>query len=289
MSETHIFLKYDGHSDALKKHRIEAKQLGETLIELADLIYDANTTLNGVDSFVDVQAQAGFIEGSFGLELIIDQGSVEGVIEVAKYLGLGVTAVAGNLLSILKNKGRKEPDLSTVVIDERSGTATIMLDDEQVPTTPEVIELLKSRMIRKRVANIVNKPLKDPGIDMFKVMDSADDQNEVISIDKITSEMFKEPPRVKSETVEELETVAAIEFLTSNKESGSSGWRMRYLGRDVSVKVQDEVFLNAIKKEDEPSIYGLKYSVDLFYRKTQSASGSRDNYIITKVRSRVRE
>lgn len=290
MKETHIFLKYDGTSESLKKHRIEAKQLGEALIELADLIYDANTTLNGVDSFIDVQAQAGFIEGSFGLELIIDQGTLEGAVEVAKYLGLGASAVVGNLLSILKRKGKKEPDYDEIVVDEAAGTAKVTINDEEIETTPEVIELLKSRVIRRRVSKIVNKPLESPGIDIFQVLESSDgDQEPLITIDKEESEWFTEPPRKKTDTLDEGDTIAVVEFLTSNKESGTSGWKMRYLGQDVSVKVKDEVFLTAIKKETEPSIYGLKYSVDLHYKKTRGESGERDNYVITKVRSRVKE
>jgi hypothetical protein len=289
MSETHVFLKYDGTSKALQAHRIEAKQLGEALIELADLIYDANTTLNGVDSFIDVQAQAGFIEGSFGLELIIDQNIVAGTIEVAKYVGLGSAAVAGSLLSVLKNKGNREPDLTNVVIDEQNGTATLTIDDEKVETTPEVIELLKSRVIRRRVSKIVSKPLQSDGIDTFIIMEDAVEQKPLFQVDKDEEEFFKEPPRKKSETVDELETVATIEFIRSNKESGDSGWRMRHLGKDVAVKIKDDVFLAAILKENEPSIYGHKYSVDLHYKKNVSESGEREIFTITKVRSRVRE
>lgn len=288
MSETHVFLKYDGSSEALKKHRIEAKQLGEALIELADLIYDANTTLNGVDSYIDVQAKAGFIKGSFGLELIIDQNVAAGAFEVAKYIGFGASAIAGSLLSILKNKGEREPDLEEIIVNEVTGSVTLKVGEEEVVTTPEVVNLLKSRTIRRRVSKIINKPLEAPGVDFFQVLESADTkQKPLLSIDKDESKSFSEPPRKKSNTLEEADTVATIEFLTSNKEKGTSGWKMRHLGRDVPVRVKDPVFLEAIKRESEPSIYGHKYKVDLHYKKTKSETGERDIFTITKVRSRV--
>lgn len=289
MSETHVFLKYDGTSEALKQHRIEARQLGESLIELADLIYDANTTLNGVDSFIDVQAQAGFMEGSFGLELIIDQNVSADVIEVAKYVGLGTSAIAGSLLSVLKNKGKKEPDFSTVVIDKKAGTAKISMDGQEIDTTPEVVELLQSRVIRRRVSKIVSKPLKTPGVDSFIVVNNSEEQKPLLEIEKDEEENFKEPPRMRSETLDELESTAVVEFIRSNKESGDSGWRMRHLGKDVAVKVKDEVFLKAIQKENEPSIYGHKYSANLHYKKNRTESGEREIFTITKIISRVRE
>lgn len=289
MSSTHIFLKYDGTSDALQNHRMEAKQLGQMLIELSDLIYDSNLTLNGLDSFIDVQAQAGFMEGSFGLELIVDQQLVEGMVEVAKYIGFGASAVTGSLLSILKHRNARNIKDDQIVIDESSGTAVITINDEKLETTPEVIKLLQTRSVRNQLDKVVKQQLDMPGVDVFKVLDSSDEQNSVLEVNKEDAQGFKVPPRKKAETVDELDTVANIEFIHSNKNSGSSGWRMIHNGEESSVKITDEVFLESIKREESLSIYGMKYRVDLSYKKTISASGDRVSYTITKVRSRVKD
>lgn len=288
MRSTHIFIKYDGTSDALQKHRMEAKQLGMMLIELSDLIYDANITLNGTDSFIDVQAQAGFIEGSFGLELIIDQQLAGGVIEVAKYIGLGASAVTGSLLAILKHKNTRNIKDDHIVIDKANGTAEVTINDVKMETTPEVIQLLRTPTIRKQLDKVVNQQLDIPGIDSFQVIDSADKQNTLFEVNQEDAVGFKAPPRKRSETVEELDTIATVEFIHSNKNSGTSGWKMIHNGRESIVKITDDVFLESIKREDSLSIYGMKYSVDLSYKKTRSQTGERITYTITKVRSRVK-
>lgn len=289
MSEVSLFIKYNGESESYKKHRIDAKQLSVTLSNLADLIYESNTIVNGVDSYIDVKAQAGFVKGSFGLELIVNQDAIEGIRAILPYLGLVGGMVGGSLISTLSRLKGKSP--IDVVIDERANKASIVVDDEETIEAPaEVVELMNSPAIRKRLSRIIEEPLDVEGTDSFQVLSSADEDAEpLLVVAKEERVSFKSIRSKRASETSETETVASIEFITSNKDSGTSGWKIRHLGIDVPVKVKDDVFLESLKRESAPSIYGTRFSVDLHVKRNiHTDKPESKTYTILKVRSAVR-
>ena len=286
LMETRVFVKYDGASEVLQNHQFNAKRLGEALLELNNLIVDANNVINGLDAEeINVLTQAGFHQGSFGIELVV-QHTPE-AIEVLKAIGLTVSPIIGSLLAILIRKGNKEIKKQDIVIDERSNTAKLSVDGEEIATTPAVVELIKSRTVRKR-ANKIVAPLEIDGVDYFRVMDSFEsDASSIVEVDKDKQKNFTIPSSKKSIKIDDKDTVAVVEFLTSNRNNGNAGWRMLHLGADVPVKITDEVFMESIKKKDAPSIYGMKFKVELNAKISSSESGQNTIYTIKRVISPV--
>lgn len=292
MKETSLYIKYDGALATYKKHQIDAKELASSLGNLADLIYEANLLLNGIDSPVTVNAQAGFIKGSFGLELVVGQDPTA-TYEILRYLGLiGAGGLSGTLFSVLlKLQSKKATDIE---INEETGEASIIVghgdDAMTIPAPKEVVALMREPAIRKRVEKVIKTPLESEGTGSFQVLPSQDDVDEpIFVVEKDEGSFFKAPATPKPDETLESDTVATIEFIQTNKDSGTSGWRINHLGEEVAVKVVDEMFLVSIKRSDAPSIYGLKYKVELHVN-TIKRSGNPDKktYRIDKVLSTVR-
>jgi len=285
MSTSQIYFKYDGNSLSLKNHEIDAKVLADTLSNFADLIYEANTIVNGIDSSVSVKAKAGFVEGSFGVELIIDQGIAGGVKDLLPILGLAASAATGSLLSVLKNmKGKPAIDIE---INESEDNVHINIGEEKVQASPEVAELATNPSIRSKIDQIIYKPLDIDGTSSFQLF--TDPEGDLlVDISEDQRAIYKKPPISKPSYVSSSDTVATIEFINANKESGNSGWKMIHLGKEVSVKIEDEVFLTLIKKPDAPSIFGHKFKVDLnLVTKKRISRPESKKYTIKKVRSKV--
>ncbi len=287
MQQTKIYLKYDGDTKSYQKHQIDAKTLSIALASLADLLYDSNTLINGPESYIDVKAQAGFIEGSFGFEIIIAQEMIGAAKDILPLLGfVGGTLATGSLLRVLQEMAGHEPE--DIVIDKKSGKTKIKTAVGEHEASPEVVELLTSKPVREKLDRLINEPLSKEGTTSFQILSSPTAKKPLFDITEKTHTFFKKISN-KLQPVDELETVATIEFIRANKESGTSGWRMRHLGEEVAVKVKDEAFIDSLKKPDAPSIFGLKYKVDLFM-KTKKRLGQDDlkTYSILKVRSVLR-
>lgn len=260
MLETSFVIKYDGDSDDLRKHQIDAKALSAVLSNISDLIQEANEVINGGESEIDVKAKAGFVEGSFGIEFVLLQEAINACKDVLPYLGFTAAAASGSLLSILRNiKAREVEDI--VVNDD--GTVDLVVEGESIPTSPEIAKLVNSPRIRKSIDAVVHLPLTHTGSSVFQVMNPLNLNESFIAINKEEKAAFKVPPLARFSQIETTETVAVIEFLQANKESISTGWKIRHLGEDSPVRLKDETFFEKIKKPDAPSIFGLKFKVDL--------------------------
>lgn len=280
--ETKIFVQYDGSSDFLKSHRFNAKRLGEALLELHELIVDANKVINGPEAAeINVFTQAGFHQGSFGIELVVQH--MPEALEVLKALGLVAAPGVGSLLALLKRKGTGEIKEADIIVDDTTNTTKVSIDGEEVNTSVEAIELLNSRAVRRR-ANKIVAPLEITGVDSFNVVESfTEDASKIIEVEKAQQENFTVPPSKKSTQIDDLNTTATIEFLASNKVKGTAGWRMVHLGVEVPVKISDEAFMESITKENAPSLYGVKFKVKLNTKTNKTESGINTIYTVTRV------
>jgi len=289
MAEQIISFKYDGPSEALKKHEIDVRVLAKALDSFADLIVAADEAINKESSSAQVlvkansDSQAAFVAGSFGVELLVNVGP-----EVLKALGFIAGALAGSALSVLRDINSNK--LATIEIDESDPLAQIVLTNgEVVETSKDVARLIESKDVRNKIAKLIHEPLSGEGISSFQVFEgslSDDTAQPLFKVDGDEKESFRKPGKILVTTKSEIETVATIEFLAANKQSGKSGWRMKYLGYDdVAVKVADEVFLEKIKNTSgAPKIFAEKFSVNLKSTVTKKHDETiGENFTITKV------
>lgn len=262
MNETTFYFKYDGTTDAIKNHRIDAKQLSKALEHISDMIHDANIILNGVDSSeIKVYTHAKFIPGSFAVELLVSQ-DLQAAKDVLAFLGLIVSAGAGSLLAFIKaSKGQKPKE--QVTIDESTGEVEVTLaDGSKQRASVEIAELANAPSIRNHISALMYSALDEDGITKFALSETEDFKTPVIQIEHSNREYFRTPRKLLVDE-DSIETKATIEFIAANKNSRNFGWKINHLGEEVSAKIRDKVFMDSISRYDAPNIFGLKYEVEL--------------------------
>ena len=280
LKEQKISFKYDGKSESIKNNQIDARLLAASLDSFAELITAADLAVNEHETGVQVRAQAGFVPGSFGIELVVLADP-----SILKALGIVAAAGAGTALSLLQDlRGSK---IDTIEIDEGSELATILsTDGRSFEVSSDVADLIKDKEVRAKIDKLIHQPLVNEGIDTFAFFPNGDFQAEpLIEINEESREYFKRPHTIQTSEREILETKAVVEFITANRESGKSGWKMNYLNHeDVSVKIQDEIFLQRIRLSNAPRIFAGKFIVNMKTVITrQDGVETKRSYHITRV------
>lgn len=259
MEGTKIYFKYDGQSDSIKNHQIDVRLLASTLENFADLIIGADEAVNNRESPIQVRAQAGFVQGSFGVELLVFAADPT----LLEALGLVASAAGGGVLSFLRSmKGKK---IETIEVDENSGLAKVLIKGhEPVETTATIARLIADPEVRTSIDRIVRQPLSNEGIESFSLFSDPDhDQEPFLLVESEESSLYKKPSTIQSLSKIETETQATIQFVQANKDSGTSGWRMTHISDEVSVRIEDAEFLLKIQRQGTPSIFASKYKVEL--------------------------
>mgnify|MGYP000732651468 CR=1 FL=1 len=285
MESSKFYFKYDGDSESIKNHQIDAHVLATALDSISDLIKETDSILTGKESTVQIKTQAGFVQGSFGVEMIVLSDP-----EVLKVLGVIASGATASVFSVLKNlKGAK---VDEIVIDEDSELAQIITKKGETIAAPKAVaKLINSDKIRQNIDKLAHDPLSDKGIGSFSVYSDSLDDQPIIEATKGNRAYFKKPRQTQTITTTERDTIATIEFKSANKESGKSRWTMLHLGVDeVSVKVEDEDFLAKIKRPDAPSIFGEKFKVNLTTKTSQKpGQESKKTYKIKRVIDTLRK
>ena len=285
MDSERVYVEYDGQGTSIKNNQLDAKVLSSILKGFADLIYEATRTVNGEDAPVKVNAEAGFVKGSFGVEFIILQDLVLNV-EVLKLLGLAGAPIAGGVASTVISviqalRGRYADEIH---VDESNGTIDVITPEGPVPASAEVIKLVNNPSVRKHLDKVLYEPLTYEGIDWVEVRPTSHaDLPTVLKATKESSVYFKNPGAKKPSQSTEISTTAEVEFLTAKKEDGKQGWRAIHLGKEIRVCILDESFLAAIRRVDGPSPFGQKFKVSLRVQTKVVGEIEKTRYFVDKV------
>lgn len=271
-----LSISYDGK--AHEQHEIDINELAISLEGLGDLIQVSNKLINGIDAPIEVNI-TGFKPGSFEYLVEIVQAASQ-YKDVLPYIGLtsAVAAKATLLETVKKLRGRKID-----LVEESPGTDSVVLhvEGEKIECSKEVDALLASREIRKAVQDLIYAPTRAEGTDVFKVKD----KNGKVLLEETKSEAhrYKASTALFAERKTSIETDAQIRFLTAHADT-SSRWRIEYLGEAHNVRIEDDKFLERIRNQESPSLFGEKYTVLL--EKTLKEARGRDpktSYAIKKV------
>jgi hypothetical protein len=273
MEEQIISFKYDGPSENIQKHQIDARLLASALDSFSNLISISSTPNDPLT------------KGSFGVELIVLAD-----LSVLQAIGLIASGAAGSALSILM--GLKGATVGNVEVEEGSDIAKVVTTKgDVINTTIASAKLIESMEVRATLDKLVYQPLINEGITSFSVYSgSLDDcltheQEPTFEVTTDNSVFYRKPDSTQIQKKTVAETKAVVEFVAANRESGTSGWRMNYLSEEgVSVKILDEVFLNKIKMSNAPRFFSEKFNVEIKTEITKSRGKViRKSYKITKV------
>jgi len=282
MSQKEYFqVVYDG--DALQHNEMDVRDLAPALLAISDLLDEANKITYGDKTKVQVNVKGTFKSGSFGFDLAVVQGGIDGItslfnndqinaasnlLQILGFIGVPSGSLLGLLLWL---KNRK---IKTIENVNESKTIIEVENDEKYETSPRVIALFSNVRIRTSIQKVIAEPLSKDGISSFAI--KKDDQETVIKeeekdyfkLSDIPDELLQDQER------EVFLTVVTISFTEGHK------WKFSDGNVEFYATISDENFVNKVQQNKDGFFKDDLFRVKLREKQWISDSGIKSDYEI---------
>lgn len=279
VSEEHFAVTYAG--PALDAHRMRVADLAPALLALSDAVRAAQAELIPNEPAVTLDIKAAPHEGSFVLDLILNDGptfyerivdlfaskDADAAVNLAEFIGWVVGA------GVLTKKlfGRKVRSEET-----QGGTTTITLDDDTTITTEaESISLYRSITFRQSMRKVI-APLDLDGVDTLDI--TAPNGSLSVTADDVVA---FEVPEVADEEVLDSEREVNLHLVNVAFEHGK--WRVSDGSTTFFAGFADEGFVEKVRNNEILFASGDRLRVMLRHRQFQTMEGLRSEYTVTRV------
>ncbi|HPA44501.1 MAG TPA: hypothetical protein PLG59_01865 [bacterium] len=272
--KTSFSVAYGG--ELLESGLMDINQLAPALLSLGQLLDEANKTLNGDRSRLQVKVSSDFKSGSFDIFLELTQRFVDQIgdllhhtehyspTKILQFLGLTpdnlpeLTAYGASLIVIYKFlKGERPPKIemhntetNTYIIYNRDG------ESKEVPG--QVADLLKNEVIRESIDGVI-KPLETEGIDTFSTRVDCGERSIIIAKDE--AQYFRKPHDDVEQLSDSKRTCTCIVISASFDEKYI--WRFSDGQSSFNAKIVDQEFWKKIDAGGESFSKGDALTVEL--------------------------
>ena len=283
VSQAQFTIVYDGPS--LRDGVMDVRDLAPALLAVGKLFDAANQTINGNAATVSVRVRATEM-GSF--EIIIDLAQT--ITQHLTYFFAGDRATAATnlialvafgsaascgLISLIKKLRGRNPDK---VEQLPSGMIELNIDGETLEVSLELMRLLQSPAVRIALQQLIEEPLKKPGIGSFEVRDG---EHTVVPVSKAESSYFAAPVISDEILIEDVRrmifTIIALAFKEDRK------WRLYDGNTSISATIIDEEFLARVEENLESFSKSDILVCDVQVTQTSTSDGLKTEYVVVKV------
>lgn len=252
-SEIHFRVTYDG--PALATSRMDVVQLAPALLALSALLSEANATLNGDKTTVNVSVQAGFRQGSFGIDLLIQQDLMQQVVNLFKgdeatafanamavlqALGMVGGGAIGLVALVKKIRGRKVER-----IEPRAERVAIVTAEETIIVDRETGLLYANRKLRGYLKDVLS-PLAQGAATRFT---SGRDDSEEAAIESVDLPWFE--PAATVEVLSDSVLPGFVLQIESAVFKEGNKWRFSDGTNSWHAEIADAEFLSRIESGAE--------------------------------------
>jgi hypothetical protein len=253
-------------------HSMDAKELGKALIAIDNTITEADKVLNGEESLIKVKARA-IEEGSVGIPILVE--FISSGKDVAEILGFGVGLFAAgvaarvavekvsaiDLISTIKNRKivnvkRSDSGISTITLEESESEPSNVIHVDS-----DVEKLVTNQKVRNYLHEAILAPVRSK-TDAKVVIKDIDGDVELKILDTETINSFKKLPAKTLLTQEEENKTVHVRFTTINFDT-VNGWKVEYLNKQLSVKIEDKGFMTRNKQNKQTFKSGDLFEVKL--------------------------
>lgn len=270
---------YDAEDSGLNHHKMNAYDLGTSIVEIAKMMYKADEILNGKNKSIELQVTAPAREGSFAIDFLVKYFNDKSV-DVLKYLGF--SEESSNLKfddAITLAKSLKGERIISVITETGSDVAKLELDGREITCDKFVAQLVSNPDIRQAMNEVITQPLMGKNSPVFRV--EVNDK-EVLKLENDDTQEFTPLPKnslnhVASKVVTTNITITQVNFESQN------GWKMRYDDKERSVKMADESFLKRVNDNTKSFTKGDMLEVELEIADKTTARSERTQYTIIRV------
>lgn len=285
---TQIHVLYDG--PALAHHEMDVHALAPALLAIGEVFEEANAVLNGERAHLQIRVKGSFKTGSFGIELSLIQSITEQLMGFLKseftvsaativtLVGLSAKDAGKGLAGLLRwLRGRK---ITKVVLLEGQ-RVRVEVDDDHLEVEGRVIELYRSYKLRKAFEDAL-KPLEQPGIESFAVLDAQIDVTAPLIVVEKREQPYFAAPEALDEQIEDTEFDANLQAINIAFQDDNK-WRFTDGNSTFYAAIQDMQFLAKVANNEMVFAKGDVLRVRM--RKQQWLAGEkmRTTYEILKV------
>ncbi|HCI2469081.1 TPA: hypothetical protein NOT17_003816 [Pseudomonas aeruginosa] len=265
-------ISYDSETGDFKGHKIDALELGNSILGVYNLVAETNSLVNKGGE-VDLKVTAPAKEGSVVVDFLLLASSPAGL-AVLKYLGFSSAvggAVGGSLIEVVRKlKGRR---VASVTIEGDSDVATIEVDGQKIVCDKYVAKLAVDKKVRDSLHSVIQAPIAGKGSARFKVLDSQ--EAEVLEVKEAVAHVYSPLPPQSLEEEEVTRERVTVYFVQVNFES-NRGWRIKFAdGKEHSATLDDERFFNRVKENKQSfakdDLFEVELETKATYRQTRSS------------------
>lgn len=284
MSQKEYFqVVYDG--EALQHNEMDVRDLAPALLAISDVLDEANKVTYGDKTKVQVNVKGTFKSGSFGFDLAVIQGGIDGLTTLFNSSQanaasnllqlLGFIVPSGGLIGfLLWLRNRKIKNIENV---NENKTIVQVEDEEKYESNPRVIALFSNVKIRKSIQKVITEPLTKEGISSFVIRKD----NEEMIVKKEEKDFFK-LSEIPDELLQDQErevflTVTTISFTEGHK------WRFSDGNVEFYATISDGDFVNKVQQNKDGFFKDDLFKVMLREKQWISDTGIKSDYEIIKV------
>jgi len=254
-------ISYDAESADLSGHKINAKDLGEAISAMADLLDEATLLYTKGGADVELMVTTPAKKGSIIVDFLV-QASSPATLDVLKHIGFttagGALGIPTLINTIKKLKNRK---IVRINVDSRSTQATVITEDGEIQCDKKIAEMIGNKKIRDSLHKIIQAPLHDKPNAKFKILDSK--HHEVLAVEENRLENFNPMPSGSLEEISVENIHINISFAQVNFDS-KRGWKIVLPdGKEKSALMQDAYFLSKAKANEQAFKKGDLYEAKI--------------------------
>lgn len=281
LSERKFTISYDAKESSLSDHEISAKDLGEAILGMHNLIEETAKVISNGSADVMLKVTTPVQEGSVEVvfALLADPATALKVLSILGFAAPAVAFAGGSLVELVQQiKGKK---ITSVTIEGDSQTAEVQTTDGLIKADRNLAKLITNNKIRDALHKVIQAPLTGKTDAQFKVIES--DNKTIVSIKEKEVDDFSRLPKGTLEQVSVSKEVIRGLFAQINFES-AKGWRIRkHDGTEFAVTVKDKDFLERVYQNQKAFQKDDNYNITLETTTTSRATRSTIERAITKV------
>ena len=283
VSQAQFAIAYDG--PALRDGVMDVRDLAPALLAVGKLFDAANLTINGNAATVSVRVRA-TVPGSFEILIDLAQTIAQHLIDL--FVGDRATAAA-NLITIVTGVGVTGSGLIFLIKWLRnrnpdnikhlpSGMIQLSIDGETLEIPLEIMRLYQSPAVRIAAQQLIEEPLKKPGIESFEVRK---DGHSVISVSKDESSYFAAPVTPEELVNEDVRRMAFSIISLTFKEDNK--WRLYDGNTQISATIEDGEFLARVEASLESFSKDDMLVCDVRVTQTLTSGGLKTEHMVVRV------
>lgn len=238
---------YDG--EALENNEISPRDLSVALININDVLEEANKVINKSRAKIETKVKASFETGCFKINFKVYQDLLDKAKDLFAHNGLDKIAEAHDLLAaifdekvglialLLFLKGSK----ATKIIENENKTFSVYRDGSMINVEKKVITLYKDYKLRRSLEGCFD-PLKKQGINDFGIIYN---KNAICSVKKEDISYFECPQPEQTKLEDDVIFITSINIVSLSFKEGNK-WFVNDGQSSFYAIVEDENFLKKI-------------------------------------------